>query len=56
MLVAVCALAVGAAKQFVELHGGRIWLESTLGIGTTFTFTLPLDAAVSLRAASSTAG
>jgi len=28
-------------KKIVELEGGKVWLESTLGIGTTFHFTLP---------------
>ncbi|MGC9469579.1 MAG: ATP-binding response regulator [Anaerolineae bacterium] len=39
-------LGLSISKQFVELHKGRMWVESELGVGTTFSFDLPINPAL----------
>jgi signal transduction histidine kinase/CheY-like chemotaxis protein len=36
-------LGLSISKQFIELHSGRIWLESRPGLGSTFHFRLPVS-------------
>jgi len=36
-------LGLSISKSFIELHGGRIWVKSEEGVGTTFVFRLPID-------------
>ncbi|MBN1138722.1 MAG: hybrid sensor histidine kinase/response regulator [Anaerolineae bacterium] len=42
-------LGLSISRQFVNLHGGRMWVESKQGLGTSFFFTLPISGAVEHR-------
>jgi two-component system, NtrC family, sensor kinase len=36
-------LGLALSQKFVQLHGGRLWVDSQVGVGSTFTFTLPVS-------------
>jgi anti-sigma regulatory factor (Ser/Thr protein kinase) len=40
-------LGLAISKQFIEMHDGKIWVESQLGTGTTFTFRIPVSSPAS---------
>jgi two-component system sensor histidine kinase VicK len=38
-------LGLAVSKSMIDLHNGRIWVESEEGKGSTFTFLLPMEKA-----------
>jgi signal transduction histidine kinase len=44
-------LGLSIARKIIEMHGGRIWVESEVGQGATFSFTVPVKAEQQAQAA-----
>jgi signal transduction histidine kinase len=37
-------MVLAIAKRIIEMHGGRVWVESSPGAGSTFSISLPVRA------------
>jgi signal transduction histidine kinase len=48
-------LGLAISKRIIEMHGGKIWIESVLGQGSTFSFTVPVRVEQRAEAAASVA-
>jgi signal transduction histidine kinase/CheY-like chemotaxis protein len=46
-------LGLSISKRFIELHDGRIWVDSTQGRGTTFYFSLPIEPSMTTEGSTS---